>query len=103
MQMGLNNAISVPMNVCMTANALWPTMVELAKVCNITCKSDLQVHVRVKTSLVSDCTQLLNHILLNWLLLCSDKCTFLVCFEYCESLQTRQLYKQLFTHHNYFA
>ena len=43
MQHGLRTAISVPMNVCLTVNGLWPSLVDLAKICNISCKSDLMV------------------------------------------------------------
>jgi len=40
---GLLAAISVPLKMASKANALWPTLNELAGVANIACKSDLQV------------------------------------------------------------
>ena len=43
MAQSLKTAIAMPMNVMVAANSLWPTLVELAKICNINCKSDLQV------------------------------------------------------------
>ena len=43
MQEGIQTAIQVPVTVSRIANQLWPTIKELAKVCNINCKSDLQV------------------------------------------------------------
>lgn len=43
MEQGLLNAISVPMNVAKLSNGLWPAMKDLSLVCNVACKSDLQV------------------------------------------------------------
>ena len=43
MQKGLQVAIEVPMGVIRTANRAWPTLTEMAKVGNISTKSDLQV------------------------------------------------------------
>ena len=43
MQEGIQTAIQVPVTVSRIANQLWPTIKELAKVCNINCRSDLQV------------------------------------------------------------
>ncbi len=43
MQRALCSAISVPMTVAKKANLVWPALKELAKICNINCKSDLQV------------------------------------------------------------
>ncbi|KAK2164306.1 hypothetical protein LSH36_66g07035 [Paralvinella palmiformis] len=42
-QRAVKNAIAVPMTMAQTANSLWPSMKELAKIGNISCKSDLQV------------------------------------------------------------
>ena len=42
-QRAVKNAVGVPMTMAQTANGLWPTMLELAKIGNIACKSDLQV------------------------------------------------------------
>ncbi|XP_062616519.1 formimidoyltransferase-cyclodeaminase-like isoform X2 [Saccostrea cucullata] len=47
MQEGLKTAIQVPLTVSRIANQLWPTIKELAAICNINCKSDLQVGVRM--------------------------------------------------------
>ncbi|XP_025096072.1 formimidoyltransferase-cyclodeaminase-like [Pomacea canaliculata] len=47
MQSGLLTAVQVPLCVARVANTLWPTINELANFCNINCKSDLQVGVRV--------------------------------------------------------
>ncbi|XP_061185900.1 formimidoyltransferase-cyclodeaminase-like isoform X2 [Saccostrea echinata] len=47
MQEGLKTAIQVPLTVSRIANQLWPTIKELATICNINCKSDLQVGVRM--------------------------------------------------------
>ncbi|KAI0227493.1 Formimidoyltransferase-cyclodeaminase [Lamellibrachia satsuma] len=46
MQRGLMASISVPMNLAKTTNAIWPLLEELADVCNINCKCDLQVGLR---------------------------------------------------------
>ena len=46
MQQGLKVAIRVPFSLAETVNDLWPTMIDLAKVGNINCKSDLQVAAR---------------------------------------------------------
>ena len=46
MQQGLKVAIDVPFKLVTTVNGLWPTMVEIAGVGNINCKSDLQVAAR---------------------------------------------------------
>ena len=43
MQLAVKMAASVPMNVAVISNQLWPTLTELAKIANISCKSDLQV------------------------------------------------------------
>lgn len=43
MQEGIQTAIQVPVTVSRIANQLWPTLKELSTVCNINCKSDLQV------------------------------------------------------------
>ncbi|XP_031551807.1 formimidoyltransferase-cyclodeaminase-like isoform X2 [Actinia tenebrosa] len=43
---GLKKAVNVPMSVIVTANKVWPHLVELSKVSNITTKSDLQVGAR---------------------------------------------------------
>ena len=43
MQRALRAAISVPMTVAKKANSVWPALKELAKICNLNCKSDLQV------------------------------------------------------------
>jgi len=40
---GLLACISVPLKMASKANALWPTLKELASIANIACKSDLQV------------------------------------------------------------
>lgn len=47
MQEGIQTAIQVPVTVSRIANQLWPTLKELSTVCNINCKSDLQVGVRM--------------------------------------------------------
>ncbi|XP_048754244.1 formimidoyltransferase-cyclodeaminase-like isoform X3 [Ostrea edulis] len=47
MQEGIKTAIQVPVTVSRIANHIWPTIKELAKACNINCKSDLQVGVRM--------------------------------------------------------
>lgn len=47
MQEGIQTAIQVPVTVSRIANQLWPTLKELAAVCNLNCKSDLQVGVRM--------------------------------------------------------
>jgi len=46
MQRGLMASISVPMNLAKATNAIWPLLEELAAVCNINCKCDLQVGIR---------------------------------------------------------
>lgn len=46
MQQGLKVAIDVPFKLVTTVNGLWPTMVEIAGVGNVNCKSDLQVAAR---------------------------------------------------------
>lgn len=46
MQRGLHSAVLVPFTMATTANALWPTLLELAAISNISCKSDLQVGVK---------------------------------------------------------
>ncbi|KAK2168187.1 hypothetical protein NP493_1242g00023 [Ridgeia piscesae] len=46
MQRGLMASISVPMNLAKATNAIWPLLEELAAVCNINCKCDLQVGLR---------------------------------------------------------
>ena len=43
LQDGLKSAVQVPLNVIKTATKAWDPMVELAKIGNITSKSDLQV------------------------------------------------------------
>ena len=43
MEYSITNAVSVPMNIAKTVNALWPTLKEMAEVCNNNCISDLQV------------------------------------------------------------
>lgn len=43
MQAGLKKAIAVPQGLAAAANAVWPQVVELAKLGNINCKSDIQV------------------------------------------------------------
>jgi len=40
---GLLATVSVPLKMAAKANALWPTLRELASIANIACKSDLQV------------------------------------------------------------
>ena len=46
MQQGLKVAIDVPFTLVRTINDLWPTLVGIAGVGNINCKSDLQVAAR---------------------------------------------------------
>ena len=46
MQHGLMASIAVPMNLAKSANAIWPLLEELADVCNINCKCDLQVRLK---------------------------------------------------------
>ena len=46
MQQGLKVAIDVPFKLVKTVNGLWPTLIEIAEVGNINCKSDLQVAAR---------------------------------------------------------
>ena len=43
LQEGLQKAVSVPYNLAMEVNRLWPTLVQLATVGNLTTISDLQV------------------------------------------------------------
>ena len=43
MQQGIQTAVDIPMSVARHANALWPTLKELAAIVNINCRSDLQV------------------------------------------------------------
>ncbi|CAH1788120.1 unnamed protein product [Owenia fusiformis] len=45
-QEGIQTAIAVPMSTATSANDIWPAMIEMAKVGNINCKSDLQVGAR---------------------------------------------------------
>lgn len=46
MQDGLKKAIQVPLGLAIKINSVWDTMLELAKIGNINCKSDLQVGAR---------------------------------------------------------
>jgi len=46
MQNGLKVAIEVPFKLVKTVNQVWPTLLEMAEVGNINCKSDLQVAAR---------------------------------------------------------
>jgi glutamate formiminotransferase/formiminotetrahydrofolate cyclodeaminase len=46
MQEGLKTAVQVPLNLAMLGCKLLPDLLELAKLGNINCKSDLQVAVR---------------------------------------------------------
>ncbi|ELU10690.1 hypothetical protein CAPTEDRAFT_151128 [Capitella teleta] len=46
LQRGLRTAISVPMAMAKKANCLWPTLAELCKIANISCKSDVQVGMK---------------------------------------------------------
>ena len=43
MEAALQKAVMVPLNLAKKIDSAWETMVELAAVGNITCKSDLQV------------------------------------------------------------
>ena len=43
LQAGLQKAVTVPYNLAMDVNRLWPTLVKLATVGNLTTVSDLQV------------------------------------------------------------
>uniref|UniRef100_T1JH96 Formimidoyltransferase-cyclodeaminase n=1 Tax=Strigamia maritima TaxID=126957 RepID=T1JH96_STRMM len=45
-QSGLMRAIDVPMNLARTINTVWDSVLELANICNLNTKSDLQVAVR---------------------------------------------------------
>lgn len=43
MEAGLRRAISVPLRLAQHVDAVWETLIEMAAVGNINCKSDLQV------------------------------------------------------------
>lgn len=43
MEAGLRKAIAVPLNLAKHIDTVWDTLVQLASVGNINCKSDLQV------------------------------------------------------------
>lgn len=45
MEAGLRKAIAVPLGLAKHVDSLWDTLVELAAVGNINCKSDLQVSI----------------------------------------------------------
>jgi len=46
MEEGLKTAVGVPLSLAKRANTVWDTLLELAAVGNINCKSDLQVAAR---------------------------------------------------------
>lgn len=48
MEAGLRQAIDVPLHLAKHVDAVWQTLVEMAAVGNINCKSDLQVRARVR-------------------------------------------------------
>lgn len=48
MDAGLRRAIYVPLSLARHADAMWQWLIPLAKVGNINCKSDLQVHNSVQ-------------------------------------------------------
>jgi formiminotetrahydrofolate cyclodeaminase len=43
MDQGLRKAINVPLNLARHVNGVWQQLIEMARVGNINCKSDLQV------------------------------------------------------------
>lgn len=44
MEAGLRKAIAVPLSLAKHVDTLWDTLIQLALVANINCKSDLQVY-----------------------------------------------------------
>ncbi len=59
MQRALQNAVLVPMNLAVTVNSLWPNLLELAKISNISCKSDLQVYRLLRVNVSTHVTRCL--------------------------------------------
>ena len=45
MQDGLKTAVQVPLNLAKKVSGLFEPLVELAKICNINCQSDLEVRI----------------------------------------------------------
>ena len=45
MQEGLKTAVQVPLNLAKKVSGLFEPLVELAKICNINCQSDLEVRI----------------------------------------------------------
>lgn len=58
MQQGLKTAVEVPYGLAQKVSGLWPALKELARHCNLACKSDIQVrpqltHCPARCSLMS--------------------------------------------------
>lgn len=48
MQQGLKTAVGVPCGLAEKVSRLWPALKELARHCNLACKSDIQVWPQLK-------------------------------------------------------
>ena len=74
----LHSAVSVPLKLAMKVDSLWETMMKLAVVGNITCKSDLQVSMLMNFPLYPSVRLTMprfaqNLELVNWLLNTSSR------------------------------